>query len=170
MFANWVRPRRRPGPSPAIALHVHSRFSSFEHNAPILLKWSTQMSAMISNLRICTVSSASGSRMEKKNPTNTTKSSPCKSQPTNIRRHPRKIRYLSVECELFVDFSNQVLTVEATNKMPILICPCLQALAEALKINKCVTEILLYENRLATRRQGLVWDGLRRIAECSGMS
>ena len=100
VFENWVRPRCRPGPSPAIALHVHSRFSSFEHNAPILLKWSTQMSAMISNLQICTVSSASGSRMEKKNPTNTTKPLRAKAnQPTSAGIRARfDISQLNVNC------------------------------------------------------------------------
>ena len=46
------------------------------------------------------------------------------------------------------DFSDQVLTVEPTNKMPALICRCLQALAEALKINTSVTDINLEDNQI----------------------
>ena len=46
------------------------------------------------------------------------------------------------------DFSDQVLTVDTTNEMPTLICRCLQALAEALKINGSVTNILLYNNQI----------------------
>ena len=41
------------------------------------------------------------------------------------------------------DFSDQVLTVEPTNKMPALICRCLQTLAEALKTNASITNINL---------------------------
>ena len=41
------------------------------------------------------------------------------------------------------DFSDKVLTVEPTNKMPALICVCFQALAKALKINASVTNIKL---------------------------
>jgi len=33
-------------------------------------------------------------------------------------------------------------------RTPPLICRCLQALAEALKINKCVTNINLYDNQI----------------------
>ena len=57
------------------------------------------------------------------------------------------ISQLNVNCSW--DFSDQVLTVEPrTRCQPALIYLCLQALAEALKINKCVTEILLYENQI----------------------
>jgi len=35
-----------------------------------------------------------------------------------------------------------------TNEMPALICCCLQALAEALKINTSVTDISLYNNQI----------------------
>eukprot|EP00435_Cladocopium_sp_Y103_P043921 s1997_g12.t1 len=47
------------------------------------------------------------------------------------------------------DFSDQVLTVEPLNKTPALICRCLQALAEALKINQSVTNINLDHNKIA---------------------
>ena len=46
------------------------------------------------------------------------------------------------------DFSDQVLTVDTTNEMPTLICRCLQALAEALKINGSVTNIELEFNQI----------------------
>ena len=47
-----------------------------------------------------------------------------------------------------LDFSDQVLMVGPTNKTPTLICRCLQALAEALKINKSVTNINLDNNQI----------------------
>ena len=53
---------------------------------------------------------------------------------------------LNVNCSW--DFSDQVLTVETTNEMPTLICRCLQALAEALKINGSVTNINLVGNQI----------------------
>ena len=53
---------------------------------------------------------------------------------------------LNVSCSQ--DFSDQVLTVEPTNKMPALICRCLQALAEALKTNASITIINLGANRI----------------------
>ena len=46
------------------------------------------------------------------------------------------------------DFSDQVLTVEPLNNVATLICRCLQALAEALKINSSVTNINLEENQI----------------------
>ena len=46
------------------------------------------------------------------------------------------------------DFSDQVLTVEPLNNVPALICCCLQALAEALKINRSVTNIDLGNNKI----------------------
>ena len=46
---------------------------------------------------------------------------------------------LNVNCSR--DFSDQVLMVEPLNNVPALICCCLQALAEALKINSSVTDI-----------------------------
>ena len=80
------------------------------------------------------------------------------------------ISQLNVNCSW--DFSDQVLTVDTTNEMPTLICRCLQALAEALKINGSVTNIILHTQQPDWRRgrQGLVCGGLRRIAECCGMS
>ena len=56
------------------------------------------------------------------------------------------ISQLNVNCSW--DFSDQVLTVETTNEMPTLICRCLQALAEALKINKSITNINLGRNQI----------------------
>ena len=46
------------------------------------------------------------------------------------------------------DFSDQVLTVEPLNNVPALICCCLQALAEALKIITSVTNINLAQNQI----------------------
>ena len=46
------------------------------------------------------------------------------------------------------DFSDQVLTVEPLNNVPALICCCFQALAEALKINASVANIILYNNQI----------------------
>ena len=53
---------------------------------------------------------------------------------------------LNVNCSR--DFSDLVLTVEPTNKMPTLICRCLQALAEALKTNESFTNIGLVGNKI----------------------
>ena len=53
---------------------------------------------------------------------------------------------LNVNCSR--DFSDLVLRVEPTNKMPALICCCLQALAEALKTNGSVTNINLRDNKI----------------------
>ena len=48
----------------------------------------------------------------------------------------------------FEHFRNQVLFEGPTNNMPTLICRCLQALAEALKINASVTDISLSNNQI----------------------
>ena len=56
------------------------------------------------------------------------------------------ISQLNANCSW--DFSNQVLTVETTSERPTLICRCLQALAEALKINKSITHIYLKGNQI----------------------
>ena len=48
----------------------------------------------------------------------------------------------------FEHFRNQVLFEGPTNNMPTLICRCLQALAEALKINESVTCINLESNQI----------------------
>ena len=45
-------------------------------------------------------------------------------------------------------FRNQGLSKGPSNKTPTLICRCLQALAEALKINGSVTHINLYNNQI----------------------
>ena len=66
------------------------------------------------------------------------------------------------------DFSDQVLTVEPTNKMPALICRCLQAWAEALKINKCVTDFISYDNQIGD--EGAKAWCLVGSVECLGMS
>ncbi|CAL1152837.1 unnamed protein product [Cladocopium goreaui] len=42
--------------------------------------------------------------------------------------------------------------------MPALICRCLQALAEALKINKCITDFILYDNDIGA-------EGAKALAE-----
>ena len=77
--------------------------------------------------------------------------------------------HLNVNCSR--DFSDQVLTVEPLNHVPALICCCLQALAEALKINGSVTEHRFGQQPDWRRgRQGLVCGGFRRIAEYCGMS
>ena len=46
------------------------------------------------------------------------------------------------------DFSDQDLTVERWNKSPALLCLRFQALAEALKINKSITNIDLRDNQI----------------------
>ena len=48
----------------------------------------------------------------------------------------------------FEHFRNQVLSEGPSNKTPTLICRCLQALAEALKINASVTGINLGDNQI----------------------
>ena len=48
----------------------------------------------------------------------------------------------------FEHFRNQVLSEGPSNKTPTLICRCLQALAEALKINASVTDINLSKNQI----------------------
>ena len=53
---------------------------------------------------------------------------------------------LNVNCSR--DFRNQVLPEGPSNKTPTLICRCLQALAEALKINGSVTNIYLHNNQI----------------------
>ena len=49
--------------------------------------------------------------------------------------------HVSVKCQL-------ILTIEPSSKTPTLICRCLQALAEALKINGSVTNIDLQYNQI----------------------
>ena len=50
---------------------------------------------------------------------------------------------------LFLEhFRNQVLSEGPSNKTPALICRCLQALSEALKINASVAKIGLYDNQI----------------------
>ena len=73
---------------------------------------------------------------------------------------------LNVSCSQ--DLRDQVLTVEPTNKMPALICRCLQALAEALKINKCVMNFISYDNQIGA--EGAKAWCLVGSAECRGMS
>ena len=51
---------------------------------------------------------------------------------------------------LFEHFRNQVLSEGPSNKTPTFICRCLQALAEALKINKSITNIDLGHNKIGT--------------------
>ena len=60
----------------------------------------------------------------------------------------RQIRHVSVECPFFENFRNRVLTEGPSNKTPTLTCRCLQALAEALKINKSITNINLGGNQI----------------------
>ena len=48
----------------------------------------------------------------------------------------------------FFFYRNQVLPEGPSNKTPTLICRCLQALAEALKINGSVTNINLEDNQI----------------------
>ena len=48
----------------------------------------------------------------------------------------------------FEHFRNQGLSKGPSNKTPTLICRCLQALAEALKINKSITNIGLRRNQI----------------------
>ena len=76
------------------------------------------------------------------------------------------ISHLNVNCSR--DFSDQVLTVETTNEMPTLICRCLQALAEALKINMCATKILLLKNQIGA--EGAKAWCVVGSAACCGMS
>ena len=66
------------------------------------------------------------------------------------------------------DFSDQVLTVETTNEMPTLICRCLQALAEALKINASVANIDLDNNQIGD--EGAKAWCVVGSAECCSMS
>ena len=74
---------------------------------------------------------------------------------------------LNVNC--LRDFSDLVLTVEPrTRCQPTLICCCLQALAEALKINKCVTDIDLRRNQIGAEG-AKAWCVVGSV-ECSGMS
>ena len=49
------------------------------------------------------------------------------------------------------DFSDEVLPVEPWNKTPALICGCLQAVAEALKINASIAEINLGGNKIGVK-------------------
>ena len=72
---------------------------------------------------------------------------------------------LNVNCSW--DFSDQVLTVKP-NQMPALICRCLQALAEALKINKPATNIDLHRNQIDD--EGFKAWCVVGSAECRGMS
>ena len=60
----------------------------------------------------------------------------------------REIRHFSLECQLFERFQWSGFDGRTTNKMPTLICRCLQALAEALKTNTSVTEISLGRNQI----------------------
>ena len=73
---------------------------------------------------------------------------------------------LNVNCSR--DFSDQVLTVETTNKTPTLICRYLQALAEALKINGSVTNIDLDNNNIGN--VGAEAWCVVGSTECCGMS
>ena len=76
------------------------------------------------------------------------------------------ISQLNVNCSW--DFSDQVLTVDTTNEMPTLICRCLQALAEALKINGSVTKIRLSSNEMGD--EGAKAWSVVGSAECCSMS
>ena len=76
------------------------------------------------------------------------------------------ISQLNVNCSW--DFSDQVLTVQTTNKMPTLICPCLQALAESLNINASVANIDLYNNQIGA--EGAKAWCVVGSAECCSMS
>ena len=73
---------------------------------------------------------------------------------------------LNVNCSR--DFRNQVLSEGPSNKTPTLICRCLQALAEALKINKCVTNIKLINKQIGAEG-AKAWCAVVS-GECSGMS
>ena len=73
---------------------------------------------------------------------------------------------LNVNCSR--DFSDLVLRVEPTNKMPALICCCLQALAEALKTNGSVTNINLRDNKIGD--EGAKAWCVVGSAECRGIS
>ena len=66
------------------------------------------------------------------------------------------------------DFSDQVLTVETTNEMPALICRCLQALAEALKINASVTNFKLARNQIGDEG-AKAWCGGHVMMSCFHM-
>ena len=57
----------------------------------------------------------------------------------------------------FEHFRNQVLSEGPSNKTPTLICRCLQALAEALKINASVTSIGLSNNQIGDRGCAKAW-------------
>jgi len=76
------------------------------------------------------------------------------------------ISQLNVNCSW--DFSDQVFTVETTNERPTLICRCLQALAEALKINASVANINLRENQIGAEG-AKAWCVVGWV-ECCGMS
>ena len=68
----------------------------------------------------------------------------------------------------FEHFRNQVLFEGPSNKTPTLICRCLQALAEALKINASVTDINLSNNQIGD--EGVkAWCVVGSV-ECCGMS
>ena len=71
---------------------------------------------------------------------------------------------LNVNCSR--DFSDQVLMVEPLNNVPALICCCLQALAEALKINKSITNIKLGGNQIGA--EGAKAWCVAGSAECCG--
>ena len=73
---------------------------------------------------------------------------------------------LNVNCSR--DFRNQVLSEGPSNKTPTLICRCLQALAEALKINGSVTNINLNINRIGA--EGAKAWCVEGSVECSSMS
>ena len=73
---------------------------------------------------------------------------------------------LNVNCSR--DFRNQVLSEGPSNKTPTLICRCLQALAEALKINGSVTNINLECNQIGAKG-AKAWCAVVSV-ECSGMS
>ena len=62
--------------------------------------------------------------------------------------------HVSVKCHF-------VLTIEPSSKTPTLICRCLQALAEALEINKSMTNIALQYNQIGAEgnKAWCVWMG-----------
>ena len=68
----------------------------------------------------------------------------------------------------FEHFRNQVLSEGPSNKTPTLICRCLQALAQALKINGSVTNINLDDNQIGAEG-AKAWCAVVSV-ECSGMS
>ena len=55
---------------------------------------------------------------------------------------------MSFFLSIFEHFRNQVLSEGPSNKTPALICRCLQAFAEAVKINKSITDINLEGNQI----------------------